>query len=100
MTPHSGSAKQKAVRVGCGQKPAKTCELKAMPVNLGTPLAYEIDSTCLILNNCTCLPFGAGFGAGLAAGFGMGFFGKSHQNKEQWGAVQAECYEQEDSSQA
>ena len=26
----------------------------------------------LILNNCTCLPFGAGFGAGLASGFGMG----------------------------
>ena len=25
----------------------------------------------LILNNCTCLPFGAGFGEGLAAGFGM-----------------------------
>ena len=27
---------------------------------------------CLILNSCTCLPFGPGFGAGLAAGFEMG----------------------------
>ena len=26
----------------------------------------------LILNNCTCLPFEAGFGAGLASGFGKG----------------------------
>ena len=25
----------------------------------------------LILNNCTCLPFGAGFGEGLASSFGM-----------------------------
>ena len=44
----------------------------SLPIGGIRSCGMEAFSLRLILNNCTCLPFGAGFGAGLASGFGMG----------------------------